>query len=111
MAKKRKRARRKAMTGAQRAALRKAQLASARKRRRRGRAKVIAKAGLGLAGSVAGSAALYHVNSYARNPSKAVKDYKAAKSYIQRRRKPLTPALKSKTPNLDAAGFIVRGRR
>ena len=80
----------------QRAALRKAQLASARKRRR-GKWSRRSKAALGVVGTIAGAAALHHANYYAQNPRKAVSDYKAAKGYIDRKRgKNLTPALKSK---------------
>lgn len=82
----------------QKAALRKAQLASARKRRRRSWSRN-AKAVGSVVGGIATSAALYHVNSYARNPSKAIKDYKTAKSFIDRKRgktPALTPGLKTK---------------
>lgn len=75
-------ARRYRMTPARRAALAKAQKASARKRRKRA---VIS--GLKTVGSVAGTvavgAAIHHANSYARNPRQAVKDYNDIKGFIK----------------------------
>lgn len=82
----------------QRAALRKAQLASARKRRR-GKWGKRSKAALGVVGTIAGAAALHHVNYYAQNPRKAISDYKSAKNYVDRKRgkaPALTPGLKSR---------------
>lgn len=80
----------------QRAALRKAQLASARKRRR-GKWSRRGKAALGVVGTIAGAAALHHANYYAQNPRKAVQDYKSVKGFVDRKRgKSITPALKSR---------------
>lgn len=87
------RRKRRVRTAAQRAALKKAQAASARKRRRR-RVKNNVRAAGRFVGGVAGAAAVYHINSVARNPQKAVKGYKKTKAYIgQRKAKKLTPAI------------------
>lgn len=70
------------MTPARKAALRKAQKASARKRRKRA---VLsgAKSFGRVAGTIAVGAAIYHAESYARNPDKAVKHYKMAHGYTK----------------------------
>jgi hypothetical protein len=72
------------MTPARRAALKKAQAASARKRRKRA---VIsgAKTVGAVAGSIATSALIYHANKYAQNPGLAVAHGKAAKGYASKK--------------------------
>jgi hypothetical protein len=71
------------MTPARRAALARAQKASARKRRKRA---VIG--GLKAVGSVAGTVAVgalvHHANNYARNPQLVPKHYKAVKGYLSK---------------------------
>lgn len=92
------RRKRKVRTAAQRAALKKAQAASARKRRNR-KIKRGAAQGARVAGAFAGAALSYHIGNYARHPMKARKDYKSAKAAIKKyrtRKAPVflgTPAL------------------
>lgn len=92
-------AKRHRMTSARRAALRKAQLASARKRRRKKIARGAKAVGV-VAGGIAVSAISYHANNYARHPTKALKDYRSAKGYIQKKRGKVstTPAIKKRRP-------------
>lgn len=80
----------------QRAALRKAQLASARKRRRNKVGSFLKSAGV-VAGSIAVSAAYYHANQYARDPGKAVRHAKAAHGFVTRSNK-TPPAVKVRKP-------------
>ncbi len=68
------------MTAARRAALRKAQKASARKRRR----KQYAKAGLAATGVFAGAVATKRLNKYADNPRLIVRDFRSAKTSVSR---------------------------
>jgi hypothetical protein len=88
------------MTPARRAALARAQKASARKRR-----KAAVLGGLKAVGSVAGTvalgAAIHHANNYARNPALVPKHYKAAKGYL------------TKGPKVDpnAPGVALRSNR
>jgi len=99
------RRKRRVRTSAQRAALRKAQLASARKRRRAGY-KRKAKIGASIAGSFAGAAISYHLGNYARNPAKAVAHYKVAKGYVGKRKAArLTPAIPKPT-NWSKNGYL-----
>lgn len=84
-----------ARTARQRAALRKAQLISARKRRRRRLT-----TGLKVVGTAVGAAAAYRANYYLNNPREAVRDYKDVKGAItkvkNRKKAPPVSALKQK---------------
>ena len=71
------------MTPRRRAALRKAQLASARKRRHH-KIKTIAKTAGTVAGGILTSAAIYHANRALTNPRAVAKDYRDAKMTISR---------------------------
>lgn len=87
---------RRVRTSAQRAQLKKAQLASARKRRRNRVKRNLITAGQ-VAGSFAGTIALYHATQYGKSPSKLRKDINAGKAYIGKRKvKKLTPAISSR---------------
>lgn len=99
-------ARRYRMTPARRAALKKAQAASARKRRKRafiGGAKAVGS----VAGSIAVGAAVFHANKIARDPIGSIKgykqDYATAKSFFTGSSKA------SVDPN--APGVSLRGSR
>lgn len=71
------------MTPRRRAALRQAQLASARKRRRAGLVRGAKTVGTVL-GGVAATAAVYHLNRAATNPRSVYKDYQDVKGFIKR---------------------------
>lgn len=70
------------MTPRRRAALKKAQAASARKRRFAG-VKNFAKTAGAIGGTVLAGALLYHAESYARDPGKLVRHTKAAHSFVR----------------------------
>lgn len=78
------------MTPKRKAALRKAQLASARKRRgsRWTGLKNTAKVVGSVAGTIAVGAAIYHAESYARDPGKAVRHVKLAHRWMSRSPQP-----------------------
>lgn len=73
------------MTPARRAALRKAQAASARKRRFQG-IKNFARVGAQVGGTIAAGAILYHAESYARDPGKAVRHAQMAHGFLTGKR-------------------------
>lgn len=108
------------MTPKRKAALRKAQLASARKRRksRWTGAKNAAKVVGSVAGTIAVGAAIYHAESYARDPGKAVRHVKLAHKWATRSPSPesafVNPIRNSRTMSRRAARPLpggVAGRR
>lgn len=94
-------ARRYRMTPRRRAALRKAQLASARKRRRRQIGQVAKSVG-SIAGGIAASAAIYHANKYAQKPALAVQHGKALHGFVKRKMG------SGPDPNAPGVGTVVR---
>lgn len=82
----------------QRAALRKAQLASARKRRGHGKTGRFLKSAGVVAGGIALSAAYYHANVYARDPGKAVRHGKAVHSFVTKK-KSSPPKMRIRKPS------------
>jgi hypothetical protein len=70
------------MTPARRAALRKAQKASARRRRKRAVLSGVKAVG-SVVGTIAVGAAIHHANNYAKDPAKAVKHGKIAHGYVK----------------------------
>ena len=72
------------MTPRRRAALRKAQMASARKRKGSSLdgVKNFARTAGAIGGTIAAGALLYHAESYARDPGKAVRHYQIAHKWV-----------------------------
>lgn len=93
------------MTPRRREALRKAQIASARKRRRRGFGQAARTAGT-VAGGIVASAVVWHATNYAHNPGLAVKHGRSLHGSAKKR----FSKSKSRDPNAPGVGNPVRRR-
>jgi len=104
------------MTPRRRAALKKAQAASARRRRFQGVKNALSVTGQ-VAGTVAAGAALWHLEGYARDPGKAVRHAKAFNNFVRYGRQSTPIVRKSGSINPHRIGPIrpvrngVAGRR
>lgn len=87
----------------QRAQLRRAQMISAQKRKRRGKVGGFLRSAGVVAGGIALSAAYYHANQYARDPGKAVRHAKAAHGFVTKRKS--APATKMRVRKPSKIGY------